>query len=404
MENDQFGFEQNYKGGNDYEYESDQESDDQEVIPQEDIKPFRIGITHGDVNSISYEVILKSLQDDRVFEYFTPVLYGSSKVASYHRKALNMGETAFHVIRSAGQAEDKKLNLVNVITQEVKVDLGQSTDVAGKAAYLALEAATLDLAEGRIDAMVTGPINKQNIQSKDFNFPGHTEYLAGKFQSRDYLMLMVSQSMRIGMITGHVPLRDVPSLISEELLLQKIRIMNNTLVRDFGIRKPRIAVLGLNPHAGDKGVLGVEEETIIIPAIQKACEQGMLAFGPYPADGFFGSSTFSNFDGILAMYHDQGLIPFKSMAFQAGVNFTAGLPVVRTSPAHGTAYELAGKNQASPESFREAIYLAMDVVRNRRLFDEINQNPLKISALEEDSDKDKDELKSLEDDSDQIIL
>ena len=404
MENDQFNNNQNYEGGNDYEYDSDQGSDEQQVIPPEDIKPLRIGITHGDVNSISYEVILKSLQDDRVFEYFTPVLYGSSKVASYHRKALNMNEIAFHVIRNADQAEDKKLNLVNVITQEVKVDLGQSTDVAGKAAYLALEAATLDLAQGRIDALVTGPINKQNIQSKDFNFPGHTEYLAGKFQSRDYLMLMVSQSMRIGVITGHVPLRDVPSLISEELLLQKIRIMNNTLVRDFGIRKPRIAVLGLNPHAGDKGVLGVEEETTIIPAIQKACEQGMLAFGPYPADGFFGSSTFSSFDGILAMYHDQGLIPFKSMAFQAGVNFTAGLPIVRTSPAHGTAYELAGKNHASPESFREAIYLAMDVVRNRRLFDEINQNPLKISALEEDTDKDKDELKSLEDDSDQIIL
>jgi 4-hydroxythreonine-4-phosphate dehydrogenase len=380
------------------------EQDERDTTPQEKIKPLRIGITHGDVNSISYEVILKSLQDSRIFEYFTPVLYGSSKVASYHRKALDMAEIAFNVIRSADQAEDQTINLVNVITQEVKVDLGQSTDVAGKAAWMALEAATVDLGAGLIDALVTGPINKQNIQSKDFNFPGHTEYLAGKFESRDYLMLMVNDTMRIGVITGHIALREVPAKITEELILQKIRIMNNSLVRDFGIRKPKIAVLGLNPHAGDKGVLGIEEETVIIPAIQKAFEMGMMAFGPYPADGFFGSSSFSQFDGVLAMYHDQGLIPFKSMAFQSGVNFTAGLPVVRTSPAHGTAYELAGKNIASADSFREAIYLAMDVVRNRRLYDEVTSNPLKISALEEDSDSDKNELKSLTDNTDESIL
>ncbi len=380
------------------------EQDERDTTPQEKIKPLRIGITHGDVNSISYEVILKSLQDSRIFEYFTPVLYGSSKVASYHRKALDMAEIAFNVIRSADQAEDEKLNLVNVITQEVKVDLGQSTDVAGKSAWMALEAATVDLGAGRIDALVTGPINKQNIQSKDFNFPGHTEYLAGKFETRDYLMLMVNDTMRIGVITGHIALREVPAKITEELILQKIRIMNNSLVRDFGIRKPKIAVLGLNPHAGDKGVLGIEEETVIIPAIQKAFEMGMMAFGPYPADGFFGSSSFSQFDGVLAMYHDQGLIPFKSMAFQSGVNYTAGLPVVRTSPAHGTAYELAGKNIASADSFREAIYLAMDVVRNRRLYDEVTSNPLKISALEEDSDSDKNELKSLTDNTDESIL
>lgn len=380
------------------------EQEERDTTPQEKIKPLRIGITHGDVNSISYEVILKALQDSRIFEYFTPVLYGSSKVASYHRKALNMNEIAFNVIRSADQAVDEKINLVNVITQEVKVDLGQSTDVAGKAAFMALEAATVDLGAGRIDAMVTGPINKQNIQSKDFNFPGHTEYLAGKFESRDYLMLMVSHTMRIGMITGHMPLREVSGAITQDLILQKIRIMNNSLVRDFGIRKPKIAVLGLNPHAGDKGVLGIEEETVIIPAIQKAFEMGMLAFGPYPADGFFGSSKFGEFDGILAMYHDQGLIPFKSMAFQSGVNFTAGLPVVRTSPAHGTAFELAGKNIASSESFREAIFMAVDIVKNRRLYDEITRNPLKISSLEEDSDADKNELNSLTDESDETIL
>ncbi|MFN3555317.1 MAG: 4-hydroxythreonine-4-phosphate dehydrogenase PdxA [Bacteroidales bacterium] len=377
---------------------------EQEYIPEEKITPLRIGITHGDVNSVSYEVILKSLQDSRIFEYFTPVLYGSSKVASYHRKALNLAEVAFNIIRSADQALDEKINLVNVITQEIKVDLGQSTDVAGKAAYMALEAATLDLAEGRIDALVTGPINKQNIQSKDFNFPGHTEYFARKFETRDFLMLMVNNSMRIGVVTGHVALREVPTLITEELILQKIRIIHNSLVRDFGIRRPRIAVMGLNPHAGDKGILGIEEETIIIPAIQKAFDQGIMAFGPFPADGFFGSSSFNQFDGILAMYHDQGLIPFKSMAFQSGVNFTAGLPVVRTSPAHGTAYELAGKGTASSESFREALYLAIDVVKNRKQFDEITANPLKFSALAEDSDADKNELKALRDDFDSPVL
>lgn len=378
--------------------------ENEQEIQYEKIKPLRIGITHGDVNSVSYEVILKSLQDSRIFEYFTPVLYGSSKVASYHRKALNLAEINFNVIRGAEQAEDDKINLVNVITQEIKVDLGQSTDIAGKAAFMALEAASLDLAEGKIDALVTGPINKQNIQSKDFNFPGHTEYFAQKFQSKDFLMLMVSNSMRIGVITGHVALRDVPSMITEELILQKIHIMHNSLSRDFGIRRPRIAIMGLNPHAGDKGILGIEEETIIIPAIQKAFEQGILAFGPYPADGFFGSPNFKEFDGILAMFHDQGLIPFKAMAFQSGVNFTAGLPHVRTSPSHGTAFELAGKNIASAESFREAIYLAIDVVRNRKMYDEITSNPLKISALDEDNDADKNVIKSLPDQSDETVL
>ncbi len=373
-------------------------------IQHEPITPLRIGITHGDVNSVSYEVILKSLQDSRIFEYFTPVIYGSSKVASYHRKALNMNDINFNVIRSANQALPGKINLVNVVTQEIKVELGQSTDVAGKAAYFALEAATLDLAQGQIDALVTGPINKQNIQSKDFNFPGHTEYLAGKFNTREALMLMVSDTMRIGVITGHVPLREVPGMITEELIIQKARIMHNSLIRDFGIRKPKIAIMGLNPHAGDKGVLGIEEETIIIPAIQKAFEEGILAFGPYPADGFFGSPTLKKFDGVLAMFHDQGLIPFKSMAFQSGVNFTAGLPKIRTSPAHGTAYELAGKNIASHESFLDAIYLSIDVFRNRKLYDEIAANPLKFSALEEDTDADKNALKSLGDDSDEPLL
>jgi 4-hydroxy-L-threonine phosphate dehydrogenase PdxA len=261
-------------------------------IQQEPLKPLRIGITHGDVNSVSYEVILKTLQDPRILEIFTPVLYGSSKVASYHRKALNLPEMPFNVVRSGSQAAEDKINFVNVVTQEIKVELGQSTDVAGKAAFIALEAATQDLAQGHIDALVTGPINKQNIQSRDFNFPGHTEYLAEKFNTPDVLMLMVSNSMRIGVVTGHIALRDVPGMITHDLLMHKMRLMHSSLIRDFGIRRPRIALLGLNPHAGDKGILGVEEETTIIPAIKSAFEEGILAFGPYPADGFFGTGTF----------------------------------------------------------------------------------------------------------------
>jgi 4-hydroxythreonine-4-phosphate dehydrogenase len=373
-------------------------------IQQETIPPLRIGITHGDVNSVSYEVILKSLQDSRIFELFTPVLYGSSKVASYHRKALDMADMNFNIIKAANQAIDDKVNLVNVVTQEIKVELGQSSDVAGKAAFMALEAAVADLALGTIDALVTGPINKQNIQSSEFNFPGHTEYLAQKFNARDVLMLMVSDAIRIGVITGHVPLREVPSLITQELIIHKLRIFHNSLTRDFGIRKPKIALLGLNPHAGDKGVLGTEEETIIIPAIRKAFDEGIMAFGPFPADGFFGTSHIKEFDGVLAMYHDQGLIPFKTLAFHNGVNFTAGLPIIRTSPAHGTAYEIAGKNIASEESFQAAIYLAIDIYRHRKIHEEITANPLKISALEADSDADRNTLKSLMKDSDDHLL
>ena len=378
--------------------------ENQAELQSEKTEPVKIGISHGDINSVSYEVILKSLADARILEYVTPVIYGTSKIASYHRKALQLPEIAFNVIRSANQAQVSNINIVNVITQELKVELGQSTDIAGKSAFLALEAATKELADGLIKALVTGPINKQNIQSKDFDFPGHTEYLAEKFNTSDFLMLMVSHNLRIGVITGHVPLKEVSGLISEELIARKMHIMNQSLQRDFGLRKPKIAVLGLNPHAGDKGVLGVEEETTIIPAIQKAFKEGIMAFGPFPADGFFGSSQAGEFDGVLAMYHDQGLIPFKTLAYQCGVNFTAGLPVVRTSPAHGTAYEIAGKNIASPDSFREAIYLARDIVRNRKMYDELHSNPLKISALEEDSDADKNALKSLKDNGDNNIV
>lgn len=346
---------------------------------QEQKKTIRIGISQGDVNGISYEIIMKTLSDSRILELFTPIVYGSSKVASYHKKILGIHDFNFHVVRSADQALHGKANLLNISQEEIKIDLGQTTETGGKAALHSLELATDDLVKGHIGALVTAPVNKQNIQGNDFNFPGHTEYLTNKFGAEESLMLMVSNDIRIGVITGHIPLRDVPGKISRELIMNKIHILNNSLIRDFSISKPKIAILGLNPHAGDKGVIGIEEQEEIIPAIRQAFDDGLLVFGPYPADGFFGSSSFRNFDGILTMYHDQGLIPFKTLSFKSGVNFTAGLPVVRTSPAHGTAFDMAGKNTASPDAFREAVYLAIDIVRNRQMLEDVTANPLDVN-------------------------
>jgi 4-hydroxythreonine-4-phosphate dehydrogenase len=350
-------------------------------MPENDTKPV-VGITHGDINSISYEIIIKSFVDNRIFELLTPVVYGSSKIASYHRKTLNVSDFSFNLIKRADTANPKRANIININDLEIKIDLGKSTSIAGELALQALEAATEDLKKNFIDVLVTAPINKKNIQSKDFHFPGHTEYLADKFGATDYLMLMVSNSLRIGVITGHIPLREVFNQLTEELILKKVKILNQSLIQDFGIRNPRIALLGLNPHASDEGLLGQEESTIIKPAIEKANEQGMRVFGPFPADGFFGSSTFSQFDGILAMYHDQGMLPFKSLAFESGVNFTAGLPIIRTSPAHGTAYEIAGKDVASPDSFRAALYLACDIFNNRREYKIMTENPLQAAKQE----------------------
>jgi 4-hydroxythreonine-4-phosphate dehydrogenase len=274
---------------------------------------------------------------------------------------------------------------VNIVEDEVKIDLGKSTPIAGELSLLSLEMAISDLMAHNIDLLVTAPINKQNIQSPTFTFPGHTEYLAQKAGVSDYLMLMVSNTVRIGVITGHIPLEKVSSALTEDLVLRKINIMNRSLMRDFGILKPRIAVLAVNPHAGDNGLIGNEDNTILKPAIEKAYQQQVLAFGPYPADGFFGSGTFHHFDGILAVYHDQGMIPFKLLSFDEGVNFTAGLPFVRTSPAHGTAYELAGKNEANPEAFRNAVYLACTIYNNRLAYDELLANTLNPKPIEPES-------------------
>jgi 4-hydroxythreonine-4-phosphate dehydrogenase len=254
-------------------------------------------------------------------ELYTMVVYGSSKVASYHRKALNINDFNFNLVKKADQAHPRRPNIVNIHDEEIKIDLGKSTPIAGELSFLSLEAAAEDLLKGNIDVVVTAPINKKNIQSSGFAFPGQTEYFARKFNTENYLMLMINNVLRIGVVTGHIPLSRVKETLNEDLIVNKIQVMNNTLMRDFGIVKPRIAVLALNPHAGDDGFLGEEEKTVIQPAVDKAYDQNILAFGPYPADGFFGAASFKNFDGILAMYHDQGMVPFKLMSFDEGVNY-----------------------------------------------------------------------------------
>ncbi len=341
----------------------------------------RVGITHGDFNGIGYEIIIKTLIDKRVTELFTPIIYGSSKVASYYRKTLNLTDINFNLIKKADYANAKRVNIINCYNDEVKIEIGKLSPKAGELSYYALEKAIDDLNWGKVDVLVTAPINKKNIQSEKFPFTGHTDYLASKFNSKDHLMLMISNSLRVGIITGHIPLKEVSSQITTDLILNKIKVMDLTLRKDFNIRKPKIAVLGLNPHAGDEGIIGTEENEVIIPALNQAEKENILAFGPFPADGFFASSKYQNYDGILAMYHDQGMLPFKTLAFGTGVNFTAGLPIVRTSPAHGTAYDIAGQNIASPDSFREAIYLAIDIFRNRKEFEALNENPLKVGEF-----------------------
>lgn len=337
----------------------------------------KVGITHGDINGIGYEVIMKTLLEPLILEMCTPIIYGSPKVAAYHRKALNINNISFNHIRSANEAYLKKINIINCIDDNVRVELGKSTRDAGESSFNALDHACTDLSQGLIDVLITAPINKDNIQSEHFNFPGHTEFLAQRFDAKDYAMLMISETMKIGVVTTHMPLSQVSSSITKEAILSKIRIIAKSLQQDFSISKPRIAVFGLNPHAGDNGLLGNEEKDIILPAIIQAKKEGIIALGPYPADGFFGSEDYRKFDAILAMYHDQGLIPFKLASFERGVNYTAGLPVVRTSPAHGTAYAIAGEDKASPESFRQALYLALDIHKNRKIYAEISKNPLK---------------------------
>jgi len=348
----------------------------------------KVGITQGDINGIGYEVILKTFADIRMAEMCIPVLYGSGKVAAYQRKIMNLQPVAFSQINNAKDAVANKVNIINCISDDTKVDLGESTPIAGEAAFKSLERATNDLKEGLIDVLVTAPINKNNIQRDDFHFPGHTEYLESKFgqEGDKSLMILAKDAVRVALVTGHIPLSEVPQKVTKEKIIEAATLFDQSLRRDFKCGRPRIAVLSLNPHAGDNGLLGSEENDVIIPALKELEEKKLLCFGPYAADGFFGSGEFSHFDGILAMYHDQGLAPFKTLAMEDGVNFTAGLPVVRTSPAHGTAYGLAGKGEASEESFRQAVFMAIDILENRKSYDEAHANPLKKLYVEKGND------------------
>ncbi|MFC2118839.1 4-hydroxythreonine-4-phosphate dehydrogenase PdxA [Bacteroidota bacterium] len=342
-----------------------------------------VGITHGDINGISYEVIIKTLMDARIINFCIPIVYGSPKVVAYHRKTLLIDNFSLNLINSPEEANSKRANIINCVDDDIRVELGKSTPAAGLASFQSLEREVTDLYEKKIDVLVTCPINKDNIQSKDFSFPGHTEYLKFKFKSDTVLMLMVGEHLKVGVVTGHVPLSEVPKLIKEDIILDKLRLMNECLKADFGIIKPKIAVLGLNPHAGDNGLLGKEDAEIILPAVIKAKEEDIMALGPYPADGLFGSPEFFKFDAVLAMYHDQGLAPFKALSFDTGVNYTAGLSVVRTSPAHGTAFQIAGKGMASADSFRQSLFTAIDVFRHRKEYKEMSANKVDESILEE---------------------
>ncbi len=347
----------------------------------------RVGITHGDIDGIGYEIILKMLEDNRILEMCTPVVYGSAKIASFYRKLLDLPEVPFKQVESGASIVDGANNIINVVPEDVKVDPGVATQIAGEAAFASLERAVADLREGYIDVLVTAPINKRSIQSEAFVFPGHTEYLeAAVGEGSEALMVLFNDTLRVALVSTHCALRDVPAAITKEAILQKLNIFHRSLIRDFGIDSPRIAVLSLNPHAGEDGMLGTEEQEIIIPAIEQAKTNKILAFGPYAVDGFFGAGRFVKFDGILAMYHDQALAPFKALAMDTGVNFTAGLPYVRTSPDHGTGYDITGLGEASPDSLRAALYAAIDIFNNRRREDEARRHPLRRHYHEKGSD------------------
>ena len=325
----------------------------------------RAGITVGDINGIGLEIIIKTLSHPSITQLCTPVIYGSSKVVSYHKNIVNPQEFTFHNTNTADKIYHQKINVVNCWQDNVNIALGKETEEGGRFAHIALDRAVRDLKDGHIDLLVTAPISKNAMKMAGFQYPGHTEYLAHEFGVKEGLMMMISDSLRVALMTTHIPLSNVAASITKQVLHSKFDLLINTLKVDFGISRPVIAVLGLNPHAGENGTLGKEEEEILRPAILEAKKSGDLIMGPFPADGFFGSMRQSKFDAVMAMYHDQGLVPFKMLHFADGVNFTAGLPYIRTSPDHGTAFEIAGKNEADPSSFRAALFAAIDLFRSR---------------------------------------
>ena len=344
--------------------------------------PIRVGVSIGDINGIGPEVIIKALNDSRILLDCTPIIYGSTKTISYYKKAIRKFNFSFQACKTASDAVNRKVNVVNVWNEEIKFDLGKATEVGGKFAFLSLEAATQDLSEGKIDVLVTAPISKEAMGMTGFEFPGHTEYLADKAGAEDVLMMMVGANLKVALACTHIPLKEVSSYLTKDIIYQKIKMLDKSLINDFGIVRPKIAVFGLNPHAGENGKLGQEEIEVITPAITQAKNDGILAVGPFPADGFFGSSAMSQYDAVLAMYHDQGLTAFKALAFDDGVNYTARLPIIRTSPDHGTAFDIVAKGVASEQSMRNAIYLAMDVYRNQMARKEMVKNPLKVRPMD----------------------
>lgn len=335
----------------------------------------KVGISVGDLNGIGMEVIIKTFLDNRMMELCTPIVFGGAKTASYHRKALEIKDFSFNIINKIKEVNAKRANLLNCWNEEVEIKFGEATEIAGKYAFKSLTEVTDSLKNKEVDVLVTAPINKANIQKNESSFIGHTEYLGQQFDG-DSLMIMLSDTMRIAFVTGHIPLSEVAASLSEEKIFTKIEQLSQSLIQDFGISKPKIAVIGLNPHAGENGMLGKEEKEIISPTISKAKKQNILAFGPYSADSFFTKDNLKNFDGVLAMYHDQGLTPFKTLSFSEGVNYTAGLSIIRTSPVHGTAYDIAGKNCADEKSFRNAVYMACDIYRKREEYKGLISNPL----------------------------
>ena len=339
----------------------------------------KVGISIGDLNGIGLETIIKTFKDSRMMDFCTPIVFGSTKVASIHRKAIEMQDFNFNIIHTIKDANPKKANLLNICNEDIEINFGTATTKSGELSFDSLKRASEALKNNDIDVLVTAPINKASIQEKVTNFIGHTEFLQGNFEGES-LMIMVSERMKVAFVTGHVPLTEVKKSITIENIILKTKKLNTSLIKDFGIRLPKIAVLGLNPHAGENGLLGGEENESIIPALKKLKEEGIMAFGPYPADSFFTSRNLENFDGILSMYHDQGLTAFKTLSFSDGVNFTAGLNTIRTSPVHGTAYEIAGQGIADERSFREAVFMACDIYKKRTEFKLLNENPLVFSS------------------------
>jgi 4-hydroxythreonine-4-phosphate dehydrogenase len=339
----------------------------------------KVGITHGDINGIGYEIILKTFSDSRVAEICTPVIYGSSKIAAYHRKTLGLPPLNVNNITRAEDAGTNRVNILNCVHDDTKVELSKPTEIAGSAAMKALKAAVSDLKRGVIDVLLTTPVNKHTIRDKENSFTNHSDYLAGHFGNKRTatLTILIRDDLRIASATEAIPLAEIAQKITKGNLVEKLEILNQSLIQDFNLVKPRIAVLSLNPHAEDAGLVGDEEESIIVPALEEVGKKDIMAFGPYAAETFFGSQMYEKFDGILAMYHDQGLVPFKTLVTENGFSYTAGLPIIHTSPIHGAEYDMAGRNIASEDSFRQALYAALDIFRNRKIYEEATQNPLR---------------------------